>query len=91
MIAPSVYSRHKGDSYECGFDKLSSTGERFHVRFYIVGILFIIFDLEIVFLFPWAAVARELGPAGFISMLIFLSILTVGFVYELLSGALEWE
>ncbi|WP_049751170.1 NADH-quinone oxidoreductase subunit A [Neorickettsia risticii] len=91
FIAPSSHERHKGDSYECGFDKLSSTGERFNVRFYLVGILFIVFDLEIIFLFPWAVSARELGPAAFVSVLIFLVILTVGFVYEFVSGALDWR
>lgn len=91
FIAPSSHERHKCDSYECGFDKLSSTDQRFNVRFYLIGILFIVFDLEVVLLFPWAASAREVGPEGFFSVLIFLSILTIGFVYELVSGALEWD
>ncbi|MFN9790235.1 MAG: NADH-quinone oxidoreductase subunit A [Holosporales bacterium] len=77
--------------YECGFDPFSSSRIKFDVRFYLVAILFIIVDLEVAFLFPWAITLGELGAAGFWSMFIFLSILTVGFIYEWRKGALEWE
>ncbi|MFN7902144.1 MAG: NADH-quinone oxidoreductase subunit A [Holosporales bacterium] len=77
--------------YECGFDPFSSSRMKFDVRFYLVAILFIIFDLEVAFLFPWAITLGELGTTGFWSMFIFLSILTVGFIYEWRKGALDWE
>lgn len=77
--------------YECGFDAFSDARLQFNVRFYLVAILFIIFDLEIAFLFPWAVSLKDIGLFGFFSMLIFLAILTVGFVYEWRKGALEWE
>jgi len=78
-------------AYECGFDAFEDTRGRFDVRFYLVAILFIIFDLEIAFLFPWAISLGDIGMAGFWSMVVFLGILTVGFVYEWKKGALEWE
>jgi NADH-quinone oxidoreductase subunit A len=77
--------------YECGFEAFEDARMKFDVRYYLVAILFILFDLEIAFLFPWAAVINEIGFAGFISMMIFLAILTVGFIYEWMKGALEWE
>jgi NADH-quinone oxidoreductase subunit A len=77
--------------YECGFNAFDDTRHRFDVRFYLVAILFIIFDLEIAFLFPWAITLGKIGMLGFWSMMIFLSILTVGFIYEWKKGALEWE
>jgi NADH-quinone oxidoreductase subunit A len=77
--------------YECGFNAFADTRHRFDVRFYLVAILFIIFDLEIAFLFPWAITLGAIGMVGFWSMMIFLSILTVGFIYEWKKGALDWE
>lgn len=81
----------KVSQYECGFEPFSDARSRFDVRFYLVAILFIIFDLEIAFLFPWAISLGEIGIYGFWSMMIFLGILTVGFIYEWKKGALEWE
>lgn len=81
----------KLSAYECGFAPFEDARRRFDVRFYLVAILFIIFDLEIAFLFPWAAAFREIGLFGFWSMVVFLAVLTVGFIYEWKKGALEWE
>lgn len=81
----------KNSQYECGFDAFSEARGRFDVRFYLVAILFIIFDLEIAFLFPWAIVLKKIGVFGFWSMMVFLSVLTIGFIYEWKKGALEWE
>ena len=78
-------------AYECGFDAFDDARRRFDVRFYLVAILFIIFDLEVAFLFPWAVSLAHIGLFGFLSMLGFLGVLTVGFVYEWCKGALEWE
>lgn len=77
--------------YECGFDAFSDSRMKFDVRFYLVAILFIIFDLEIAFLFPWAMALKSIGWFGFWSMMFFLGVLTVGFIYEWKKGALEWE
>jgi NADH-quinone oxidoreductase subunit A len=77
--------------YECGFEAFEDARMKFDVRYYLVAILFILFDLEIAFLFPWAIVLQEIGWFGFISMMVFLGILVVGFVYEWKKGALEWE
>ena len=77
--------------YECGFEAFEDARMKFDVRYYLVAILFILFDLEIAFLFPWAAVINDIGLPGFLSMMLFLSILVVGFVYEWKKGALEWE
>ena len=77
--------------YECGFNAFEDTRQRFDVRFYLIAILFIIFDLEIAFLFPWAITLSKIGFFGFCSMISFLSILTIGFIYEWKKGALEWE
>jgi NADH-quinone oxidoreductase subunit A len=77
--------------YECGFDAFEDARMKFDVRYYLVAILFILFDLEIAFLFPWAIVLQEIGWFGFTSMMIFLAILVVGFIYEWKKGALEWE
>ena len=87
---------HRPDSeklspYECGFEAFEDARMQFDVRYYLVAILFILFDLEIAFLFPWAVVLRELGLFGFMSMMVFLGVLVVGFVYEWMKGALEWE
>jgi NADH-quinone oxidoreductase subunit A len=81
----------KLSAYECGFNAFDDARMQFDVRFYLVSLLFIIFDLEVAFLFPWAAAFREAGPFGFWSMMIFLSVLTIGFVYEWRKGALEWD
>ena len=77
--------------YECGFEPFDDTRRRFDVRFYLVAILFIIFDLEVAFLFPWAVALGDIGLFGFGSMVLFLAVLTVGFIYEWQKGALEWE
>ena len=77
--------------YECGFDAFEDARLKFDVRYYLVAILFILFDLEIAFFFPWAVVLREIGIAGFGAMMIFLAVLVVGFIYEWKKGALEWE
>ena len=77
--------------YECGFEAFEDARMKFDVRYYLVAILFILFDLEIAFLFPWAVALREIGPAGFWAMMIFLLILVVGFAYEWKKGALDWE
>lgn len=81
----------KLSAYECGFEAFQDARTKFDVRFYLVAILFIIFDLEVAFLFPWAISLSEIGLFGFWSMMCFLGILTVGFVYEWKKGALEWE
>ena len=97
MVAASyIVARQRPDSekdsaYECGFEAFDDARGRFDVRFYLVAILFIIFDLEVAFLFPWAVALGEIGVFGFWSMVIFLGILTVGFIYEWKKGGLEWE
>ena len=97
MIAASlVLARRNPNSeklspYECGFDPFEDARVRFDVRYYLVAILFIIFDLEVAFLFPWAVSLGDIGVFGFWSMLVFLAVLTVGFAYEWKKGALEWE
>jgi len=78
-------------AYECGFDAFSETRNKFDVRFYLVAILFTLFDLEVIFLFPWALSLGDIGLFGFWSMMVFLGILLVGFIYEWKKGALEWE
>ncbi len=95
-LIPFVTARQRPDpeklsTYECGFEPFSDSRKQFDVRFYLVAILFIIFDLEVAFLFPWAITLGEIGPFGFWSMMVFLGVLTVGFVYEWKKGALEWE
>ena len=91
LIAPSKPDPEKLSAYECGFNAFDDARMKFDVRFYLVAILFIIFDLEVTFLFPWAIVLKDIGIFGFWSMVVFLGILTVGFVYEWKKGALEWE
>ena len=81
----------KLSAYECGFDPFDDARSRFDIRFYLVSILFIIFDLEVAFLFPWAVSLNKIGLFGFWSMMVFLLILTIGFVYEWQKGALDWE
>ncbi len=91
LIGPHRPDAKKLSPYECGFEAFEDARMKFDVRFYLVAILFILFDLEIAFLFPWAVVLKEIGTFGFVSMMIFLAILVVGFVYEWMKGALEWE
>ena len=91
VIAPHRPDKEKSSAYECGFEAFEDSRMKFDVRYYLVAILFILFDLEIAFLFPWAIVLESIGLFGFSAMLIFLSILVVGFIYEWKKGALEWE
>jgi NADH-quinone oxidoreductase subunit A len=97
MVAASfLVARQQPDTaklspYECGFEPFDDARIRFDVRYYLVAILFIIFDLEVAFLFPWAVSLADLGVFGFWSMIVFLAVLTVGFIYEWKKGALEWE
>ena len=91
LFSPKNPDSEKLSAYECGFEAFNDSRMEFDVRFYLVAILFIIFDLEIAFLFPWAISLGSLGALGFWSMMIFLFILTVGFVYEWKKGALDWD
>ena len=91
LAAPSNPDPEKLSAYECGFEPFEDSRIEFDVRFYLVAILFIIFDLEIAFLFPWAISLGNIGLLGFFSMMIFLFILTIGFIYEWKKGALDWE
>ena len=88
---PSTPDTEKLSAYECGFEAFGDARMKFDVRFYLVAILFIIFDLEIAFLFHWALALRDIGMFGFWSMIVFLVLLTIGFIYEWRKGALEWE
>ncbi len=91
VSSPNNPDPEKLSAYECGFDAFDDSRMEFDVRFYLVAILFIIFDLEIAFLFPWAITLGKIGVFGFWSMMIFLAVLTIGFIYEWKKGALEWE
>jgi len=91
LLAPSKPDSEKLSSYECGFDTFGDARTKFDVRFYLVSILFIIFDLEVAFLFPWAVSLGNIGLFGFWSMMAFLGVLTIGFIYEWKKGALEGE
>jgi NADH-quinone oxidoreductase subunit A len=91
LIGPHRPDPEKLSPYECGFEAFEDARMKFDVRYYLVAILFILFDLEIAFLFPWAVALKDIGLAGFLSMMLFLAILVVGFVYEWMKGALEWE
>jgi len=91
MLGPKRPDSEKLSPYECGFEAFEDSRMKFDVRYYLVAILFIIFDLEIAFLFPWAVVLDQIGLFGFLSMAVFLAILVVGFIYEWKKGALEWE
>ncbi|MBB1074297.1 NADH-quinone oxidoreductase subunit A [Rhodoferax sp. 4810] len=91
LLGPRRAYAEKDSPYECGFAAFENARMQFDVRYYLVAILFIVFDLEIAFLFPWAIVVKELGMAGFMAMFVFLGILVVGFIYEWKKGALEWE
>ena len=96
MVAPFLVAVRNPDpekvsAYECGFNAFDDARMKFDVRFYLVSILFIIFDLEVAFLFPWAVAFKDVGLFGFWSMMVFLAVLTIGFVYEWRKGALEWD
>lgn len=91
LISIKAPDNEKLSSYECGFAPFDDARSQFDIRFYLVSILFIIFDLEIAFLFPWAISLKNLGLFGFWSMMVFLGVLTVGFIYEWKKGSLEWE
>jgi NADH-quinone oxidoreductase subunit A len=96
MVAPFLIAVRNPDpekvsAYECGFNAFDDARMKFDVRFYLVSILFIIFDLEVAFLFPWAVAFKDVGAFGFWSMMVFLAVLTIGFIYEWRKGALEWD
>ena len=91
IVARQRPDPEKMSAYECGFDAFDNARGQFDVRFYLVAILFIIFDLEVAFLFPWSVTFGTLGLLGFVSMMIFLGVLTIGFIYEWKKGALEWQ
>ena len=96
LIAPFIVAYQQPDpeklsAYECGFNAFDDARMKFDVRFYLVAILFIIFDLEVSFLFPWAVAFGEIGASGFWAVMIFLAVLTIGFIYEWRKGALEWD
>jgi len=96
LVAPFIVAYKQPDpdklsAYECGFNAFDDARMKFDVRFYLVAILFIIFDLEVTFLFPWAVAFGQLGRFGFWSMMVFLAVLTIGFIYEWKKGALEWD
>ncbi len=91
LLSPHKPDAEKNSPYECGFEAFEDARMKFDVRYYLVAILFILFDLEITFFFPWAVVLRDIGLFGFIAMMVFLGILVVGFIYEWKRGALEWE
>ncbi len=91
LVAVRNPDPEKVSAYECGFNAFDDARMKFDARFYLVAILFIIFDLEVAFLFPWAVVFHDIGAFGFWSMLVFLSVLTIGFIYEWKKGALEWD
>ncbi len=91
LLAPHKPDSEKLSPYECGFDPFENARLKFDIRYYLVAILFILFDLETAFLFPWAIAIGDIGMAGFVAMMIFLVILIIGFLYEWKKGALEWE
>lgn len=91
IVSPNNPNKEKNSAYECGFEAFGDARMKFDVRFYLVAILFIIFDLEIAFLFPWAVSLKKIGALGFWSMMTFLFVLLIGFVYEWKKGALDWE
>ena len=91
LLHSEKYNKVKLEPYECGIEPTTDARDRYSVRYYLVAMLFVIFDVETVFLFPWAVSLKEIGALGFWSMMVFLAILTVGFVYEWRKGALEWD
>lgn len=91
VMGPNRPDAQKGSAYECGFEAFEDARMKFDVRYYLIAILFIIFDLEIAFLFPWAVALGKIGMAGYLAMLVFLGLLVIGFIYEWKKGALEWD
>ena len=91
LVSPHKPDAEKNSPYECGLEAFEDARMKFDVRYYLVAILFILFDLEIAFLFPWAVVLKDIGLFGFLAMLVFLFVLVVGFIYEWKKGALEWD
>jgi len=91
VLGPNRPDSEKNSPYECGFEAFEDARMKFDVRYYLVAILFILFDLEIAFLFPWAVAFKDIGLIGFWAMMVFLAILVVGFIYEWKKGALDWE
>ena len=91
VLGPNLPDPAKNSPYECGFEAFGDARMKFDVRYYLVAILFILFDLEIAFLFPWAVALKDIGALGFWSVMVFLTILVVGFIYEWKKGALDWE
>ncbi len=91
LVSPNRPDRAKLSAYECGFEAFEDARMKFDVRYYLVAILFILFDLEIAFLFPWPIVLKEIGTFGFVSLMLLVAVLVVGFIYEWMKGALEWE
>lgn len=91
LLGPKKPSKVKNSPFECGFQPFQLPTDRFYVRFYLIAILFILFDIEVVFLFPWAVVFKSLGLAGFVSILIFILVLGAGYVYAWRKGAFQWE
>ena len=91
LVSPHKPDSEKNSPYECGFEAFEDARMKFDVRYYLVAILFILFDLEIAFLFPWAVMLQEIGLSGFLAMMFFLFVLVVGFIYEWKKGALEWD
>jgi len=91
ILGPNRPDPAKNSAYECGFEAFEDARMKFDVRYYLVAILFILFDLEIAFLFPWAVSLKDIGALGFWSVMVFLAILVVGFIYEWKKGALDWE
>lgn len=91
LISPKYISFEKSSAYECGFDPFGTAYQPFDVRYYLVSILFIVFDLEVALLFPWSVTFMYIGYAGYFSAVFFLGILTIGFAYEWISGALDWD
>ncbi len=91
LLGPSRPDAEKNSPYECGFEAFEDSRMKFDVRYYLVAILFIIFDLEIAFMFPWAVVLDEIGTFGLVAMAVFLAVLVIGFIFEWKKGALEWE
>lgn len=91
LVSPHKPDAEKNSPYECGFEAFEDARMKFDVRYYLVAILFILFDLEIAFLFPWAVVLQDIGMFGFLAMMVFLFVLVVGFIYEWKKGALEWD
>ncbi len=91
LLGPKRYSKEKHDTYECGIDYRGDSRSRFSIKFYLVAVLFVVFDLEVVFMYPWAVNFRHLGWYGLITMGVFLILLTIGLLYEWKKGALEWD